>query len=894
MPTLKSAPQQVSLAPFLVIRQAGLPFAAAADLAAPALAAHIRSLLAEERWLEAVATPLCDALFAAVQRIGDTAPDQRKLLINAKRDMHNGRMPQSPQAVVDALSPEQQAQFREWVRRLGALRHGWQTGPEVYGWWHDTVSTRMQGWAVHPGFARGVALASLSLHQKLREYTAMPVAEHAGRLRKLEPALAMYLTRSTTKISPFSTFTCMAAGAWDAGATEGAAWESTGRAAVRASMPAINHALLCRLAMAAARHPDLRGHVPVGLNPGLAMTETQYLAYGPYDQQGNRRVAFTGERLVAVPRSADVDRAVALAGAPAMTWSALVRRLSGRRNAAGAEALVALLVDAHVIAAAWQVADNAPDYPAALAHALAGVPGPLAAGLRAALGELSGLTRRYAAADPADCPGLLQRFSQVLEDACALLGYTPPGGVEPPQIFEDAAWAGARLRVNPRGFEPGLDGLRVIERLLPIFDRSHAWQLLVRDQFVQRHGPGGECSDVVAFLIDAYAHAVDAMENPDGQGTPVETAELTALRQAFAAGLRAATHEAGAAPEVALDTGWLAELAGTVPVTVQETPTAHCYHVQPLPEQGYLVLNDIMNGFAQGAARYAYLLDGREPGWFSDHLRGYLEGLLPDRLQFLELPGTFGFNASRRPDLAGLALAYPGVCTAGSQPQIQLADLSLRHSEAENRLLLEDRRTGQVLLPVNLGSLTAMLSPALFNALCMLTAVGSARLPVLQMLERGLGAEERQRTRSYPRVRIAGAVIARRSWVVPRSELPVRPKGTDDFAYMVQVERWRQAAGLPDQIFIRTTLDPAAVLFRSMLPGQEAGPTEIRDQQRKPQYVDFRSPVLVRVFEKHLDEVAEVLLVEEMLPGPSDLLAGPEGESSISEWLVELNRVPRE
>jgi hypothetical protein len=211
------------------------------------------------------------------------------------------------------------------------------------------------------------------------------------------------------------------------------------------------------------------------------------------------------------------------------------------------------------------------------------------------------------------------------------------------------------------------------------------------------------------------------------------------------------------------------------------------------------------------------------------------------------------------------------------------------HDDQRHQLLLRHRTTGQALLPLNSSALTFLLCPALFKSLCLLSPVGTVTLPILRLLETG---RDLTQPRRYPRIVLGAVVIARQRWLIPKRDLPLRMKGELDFAYALRVERWRRQFGLPNSVFIRTTLDPGAVLFRSLLPGQGGPQGELRDQQRKPQYIDFGSPVLLRVFEKHLDETEELLLVEEMEPASSNLLPGPSGQPTVTEWLVEVSHVP--
>lgn len=884
----------MAMAPHLLIRVGGLPFAAMEDLACLGTAQQAAVIVETERWLAEAASVLCDTLFAAIGRCGENRVELRKQLIQAKRDLHNGRLPAAVAEVLAELAPAERFLFATWMERAEAVRKAFPLGERLLGEEMDQVRARLQRWAVEPEFASSMVLASLALHEKLQEYVATPAHQQHSRLRKLEPALAMYLARAATKTSPFAGFTPMATGVWVENGRECATWvEAVDSSRSPAALVALNQATLSRLAAAAARCPALRRYASVRLNPTLQVEAGRYVAYGCFEQFAHTRVAFTGERHVAVERSPEADHLVAVIGKGAATWGEALRQAPAGWSPDQLEALLEVLVEAHVTELFWPVPESALDYPAALAEAMAAIPGARARKFRGHLRNLSGQAARYTQTPLAERPRLLSEISATLHEAYGLVG-VDPGELPVPQLFVDEAWTGQQLHVGAGQWEAALDGLRRIERLLPIFDRWRVGALIIRDLFVKEYGPGGVCADIIGFFmaVQDLIPFLNTMTVSELTPIPREVTEANRLLETFGQGLRAAADEAGDRAEVALDPAWLDRLASQVPSVLHSFPTAHGYLVQPVPTRGQCVVNEITPGFAHMPARYAMLIDERAAEPFSPRLRSYLETLLDDGRQFLELPGVFGFNANRRPPLLNQALAYPGVVSPlPPAAQVPLHDLLLRHCPQQGRLVLEHRVTGEEMVPVNLGGLSLLLCPILHRALLMLSPVGSVGLSVLDLLEQERSAEEREQPRRYPRIRIDGAVISRQTWLIPRQHLPMRTKGTSDFAYFVEVERWRRALGLPNQIFLRTTRNPAPPFPVSPATGAATHLAEVRDQQRKPQFIDFRSPLLLRVFEKHLDAVAEALVVEEMFPAPQDLMPGPQGTPVVSEWLIELSSV---
>jgi hypothetical protein len=110
------------------------------------------------------------------------------------------------------------------------------------------------------------------------------------------------------------------------------------------------------------------------------------------------------------------------------------------------------------------------------------------------------------------------------------------------------------------------------------------------------------------------------------------------------------------------------------------------------------------------------------------------------------------------------------------------------------------------------------------------------------------------------RAQIGRLVVRRASWSAPAGELP------DDLA------GWARDRGLPRRVFVRSPLE------------------------RKPRYVDFESPALLRILGRFLAparEQAPGATVEftEMLPGPEDCwLAGDAGPHTSELRIVATDR----
>jgi len=113
-------------------------------------------------------------------------------------------------------------------------------------------------------------------------------------------------------------------------------------------------------------------------------------------------------------------------------------------------------------------------------------------------------------------------------------------------------------------------------------------------------------------------------------------------------------------------------------------------------------------------------------------------------------------------------------------------------------------------------------------------------------------------------------VIRRKTWEVPKAMLPLRARGESDAAFFRRVDAWRESLGMPAYVFVK--IRRAA-----------------KRDDRKPQFISFLSWHSVALLEKLFDRVVDILRVQEMLPGPDDMLEW-NGRRHAVEFIVHWNR----
>lgn len=259
------------------------------------------------------------------------------------------------------------------------------------------------------------------------------------------------------------------------------------------------------------------------------------------------------------------------------------------------------------------------------------------------------------------------------------------------------------------------------------------------------------------------------------------------------------------------------------------------------------------------------------------------------------------FNANLRPRLIGREIIYPTSSAASPvRDRIKCEDLVVVPADEFEGLKLAHREGGATLIPLDLGFLNPTMRPAFHRLLQKFQPACFTWIPVEQCLY-ALALDTWKNARKdnadcelpvveTPRIVVDGTiVIARRRWRVAADNLPSQLKGEDDTSYFLRLQHWRNENRVPARVFVRAAPRLVAPVSESDSGNQKPGSQVRLRDHRKPQYVDFSSPVLVVLFARILATVRQAdIIIEEALPDPDDgWLCGK--ERYLTEMVIQLS-----
>ncbi|HSG38890.1 MAG TPA: lantibiotic dehydratase [Thermoanaerobaculia bacterium] len=903
--------------PHFICRVAGVPAGGLEDLAAVESVASCRALRESEAELGQLRGPLSEALFEAVGGLEDQG--LRRALLRLKRDVHNLRPPDRSDLESVREAASRSAACRSLIpdlERYGRLTLSFrQAEARFEACFADElvrIRRRFQEAVADEDFRNGVLLASTTLFDEIERYTRAE-AEHPGaKARQVERSLLRYYTRTAVKTSPFSTFCSIVPGRLrDDPAQEASGF--LGNPREKSTVLRLNKAMVPFLVQAVTARPAVRCHLSVELNPTLRRMDGRW----HFLAGAGRREVFQHLAPNAV-LGLLVD---VLRERGRLPLATLAETLLEDVEASEDEVAAYLdrLLDAGFLRFRLGIREQEPDWDRCLCRLLEGVEDDLARRTVRFLREYRRLAGAYAEAS-------LERRRALLESVTALVdgyfesaeeteGWIP--GTE--TLFEDAG--GNASLVLDLGDTGGLgDLLTEYVRLTRPFIWILGEQANMRHFFTERYG--SEPVPLLRFYEDYYReHLEDRLERQEqvwGQrpGEADEERErafaqlanpfrlelvekLNAARQGLGQRIRELWRAAPSAEEIVLERRDLEELTAGLP-DLEEPSRSVSLFVQPVPGIGPgrdgLVLDEVLVGFGKYFSRFLYLL----PEEVERDLVASNRRLT--RSELAEICGDASFNADLHPPLLPEEIAYPTAEGGSARDQISVSDLVVAPDpRCPFRVRLVNVTTGRQVVPVDLGFRNPQMRPLLFQMLSRMTPASAFVLNTPSRPEEpeDTGREAPGRVVHRPRVSYRGRlVLARRRWTLPQALFPGRDRREGEAAYFLRIRHWREELGLPEEVFVRI-VDPGGerrVLLDKMWPGQmPPGRTPpgklpgLRDHLGKPQYVDFRNPLLVDLFGRMTENLEKFeVILEERLPGRDHLISSGD-DRFVTEMILQVD-----
>lgn len=880
------------LHPYFIVRVAGMPFSILESYRASQTVNTLNEMDSIRNRTMLTKDNICEQLEKYVGKL--TNDKIRRQLINYKRNIYNNR---SPKVGIDSFEEVLPTHLfdliKQWERAQDKQQQLLDAAAEQYNNEYDYIRRLLQQHMNHPNFLNGIAFSSKDMLAKVIKYIDTPLEQHNKKLRKSEASMTQFVSRVAAKTSPLSTFTPISIGQWTDKSNQ-CSISHIDSHGPRTDVE-INHAIIERIMQSFINHKQTRPYLSFGINPSLSILNSKIHYIKKTDDSKLRpKVVNTIEQPVTLDYNAPLQIVVQLfQGEKTQSFQQLIAAIAERiqQPEESIESFIHQLIDLQIVVPIvnqYEQTDDKLDDAQAL---LARIPTDSSRILEE---QFSRVKRALVAYERQEAEGRLECLKEIDEAILTCIEWLEASisteALKTP-IYEDSYLSTSTITLSKDQFKPILSDLRLLQQLTPIFDSNFRLQSMIAKHFVDQYGEDGTCErplDFISELIpimkqwgDSLLPTVSAQEI---HGDSEDIIQLNRLKGTFLNDLMLKMSEAH--EEVRLCKDELQAIIDQIPQAVRKRTVSQSFFGQwGIDHEGssFYVINQIYHGYSMFFSRF---LKQYSPELTAD-MKNYVRTLFADDETPVEYLGTFGFNANLHPPLTDYELDIASLPDGHSTTsKVQFEDLTVKYDREKHRVYLHHQELGKLNV-LYLGFLMPFSLPLIVRALSQMFNSGNISTLFILHKERRLTKEEGDQIRVYPRVRLGKVVISRKKWIVPNHLLPVRQKGEDDVTYFHRLLEWHRSNNIPDQVFYRLIpMDEQSVQSDDSDPSA----SDIDFTQFKPQYMNFESPLFVKMIDKQLRQTDYGLVIEEMSPTPSELPIQNEREKYVSELLIELSQ----
>jgi hypothetical protein len=900
-----------------VARVSALPRATVDRFSSDDLRDALALLDAQSRRMLESRQVVSEILFRAV----GTATDRldRAALLRVRRDLFNTRRPRTQdlsRAYEFTSGPD-----REGISEaVASLDRSVAARARVEAAYFTTLaaSRRHLADSLHEErFTSGVLAASPSLYRSFARYHRAAGSTLDAREAHIERGILRYFTRAVTKATPFASFCVIVegrVGADDASPglpADPGLYHLVGTVDEGPRIVRLNKLLFDVMWSHLTTRPETRSHLRVELNPTVQIVGDALLFLAALNgREVVQRLVRSDEIMLILDEVRRhegrtlAEMSAAIAGSPAVD-----------ATHDDVSAYLTALVDGGLLRFRSPVRSQDADWISALRQEVRGIDGEFARVVVRFMDTAQVVLSAYPTASPESRAKLDRILRNEVDVVLGCVG-RGSGSFGDPIVFEDR---GASLRLD---IPEGPENQECFEVLAEFVRRIHPLayprtEMAALRHFFDRRFPDPSATVPLLEVYETYyrEHLNDHIERAERKRAGDTDPELTGYDLANPFGLPAVARIREVVRE------WNARVAARwadnpaaeeIDVDIDELPSVEPMNAGagPIPRSAALfcqlarsargtriVLPEgrLTLGFGKYYSRFLSVL----PKPFTEWVRR--ENAALGGNQLVELSDDANHNSNFHPPLLDQEILYPTASGGSSTAGVRWDDLQVERDPSDSTsLALRRRSTGTRVYPVDLGFLNPLRRPALFQFLLTFTLGGpvSIGLPLAPL---GAAPDGAGRIVHRPRIVVGGhIVIARRSWAIPSTQFPRLPAAEPASDYFVRVHEWRTTLGMPAHVYVRVFPHTPP---ESPGPGAESGPApsgtrpsasrESRDY-RKPQFIDFESPMLVALFSRIYGRLADFSVrIEEEYPDVGQL-PHLDGQPHAVELVMQVNWQERE
>lgn len=302
---------------------------------------------------------------------------------------------------------------------------------------------------------------------------------------------------------------------------------------------------------------------------------------------------------------------------------------------------------------------------------------------------------------------------------------------------------------------------------------------------------------------------------------------------------------------IELDRKYLEDIIKRIPQEVKRRKRSFEFFLQFADNN--IVINNIYTGYSMYFSRF---LQYYPKLWEMEEYRKYMNLLFNRGEKICDMRIASGFNGNIRPELSDYELILPSQSETEDASTIDYRDCYYIYDTNEQRVKLYHDKIG-TFTTLSLGSLMPLYLPGITGILHSIFTNSLAFKDLNKLAE-----TDENPVVYMPRICIENVVICRKSWMLNGNLFAELLSEDGDFTKdFCQVNEMVLRLGMPSAVFVRKNMNKQ--MTEVFLGNGENRKLDMT--MRKPQFIDFHNPLLVKLF-IHMFAGDGELIIEEAYP----------------------------
>lgn len=290
--------------------------------------------------------------------------------------------------------------------------------------------------------------------------------------------------------------------------------------------------------------------------------------------------------------------------------------------------------------------------------------------------------------------------------------------------------------------------------------------------------------------------------------------------------------------EIEIETDYIKKILAKIPNEIKCRKKSYSYFLQNYNEK--IVINNIYSGYMIYFSRFLQYYSKLSE---SKLLKKYINNVFNSNEKICDIRIASGFNGNMRPNISKYELVLPTHLNSFNEKKKEVIDYRkcfYKYDENEKRIKLYNDKIG-TFTTVSLGSLMPLYLPGISGLLhsLFINSLGFKDINKINY-------KKSKNIKYVPRISIGGVVISRRTWIISIEEfnfLNTEEKNFLDIFFLIN--KFIKEKGIFSRVFVRKNLQKD---LSDLFLGKSNEKIDVNS--RKPQYIDFNNPILVKLFIK--------------------------------------------